>query len=169
MLLFAFPLAFQQPNATLGAHPLSRQCQSSPCSVRPFIGHTSKTQCPDDDGQNAPSQKFSGLRTYTTRGLTLLTILPRQDLCAMCMWGQWERLTHTCVRRPANAIAAKLSMALVPSSLLLFLLASSPVWVALSLPLPVAAAHGGQAGGQHCSPFLFFERRGKRIATSKLY
>jgi hypothetical protein len=44
-------------------------------------------------------------------------------------------------------------MALVPSSLLLFLVSSS-VWVALSLPLPVAAAHGGQAGGQRCSPFL---------------
>lgn len=43
-------------------------------------------------------------------------------------------------------------MALVPSSLLLFLVSSS-VWVALSLPLPVAAAHGWQ-GGQHCSPFL---------------
>ncbi|PWZ34204.1 LEAF RUST 10 DISEASE-RESISTANCE LOCUS RECEPTOR-LIKE PROTEIN KINASE-like 2.8 [Zea mays] len=43
-------------------------------------------------------------------------------------------------------------MALVPSSLLLFLVSSS-AWVALSLPLPVAAAHGGQ-GGQHCSPFL---------------
>ena len=43
-------------------------------------------------------------------------------------------------------------MALVPSSLLLFLVLSS-AWVALSLPLPVAAAHGGQ-GGQHCSLFL---------------
>jgi len=40
-------------------------------------------------------------------------------------------------------------MALVPSSLLLFLVSSS-VWVALSLPLPVAAAQGQ---GEHCPPF----------------
>jgi|UniRef100_A0A804R3B0 hypothetical protein len=44
-------------------------------------------------------------------------------------------------------------MALVLSSSLLPFLVSSSVWVALSLPLPVAAAHGGQ-GGQHCSSFL---------------
>ncbi|ONM30180.1 hypothetical protein ZEAMMB73_Zm00001d039925 [Zea mays] len=42
-------------------------------------------------------------------------------------------------------------MALVPFSLLLFLVSLS-VWVALPLPLPVAAAHGGP--GEHCSPFL---------------
>jgi hypothetical protein len=42
-------------------------------------------------------------------------------------------------------------MALVPSSLLLFLVSSS-VWVALSLPLLVAAAADGQ--GEHCPPFL---------------
>jgi hypothetical protein len=45
----------------------------------------------------------------------------------------------------------KLSMALVPSSLLLFLVSSS-VWVALSLPLLVVAAADGQ--GEHCPPFL---------------
>ena len=42
-------------------------------------------------------------------------------------------------------------MALAPSSLLLFLVSSS-VWVALSLPSPVAAADG-QAGGEQCPPF----------------
>jgi len=45
----------------------------------------------------------------------------------------------------------KLSMALAPSSLLLFLVSSS-VWVALSLPSPVAPADG-QAGGEQCPPF----------------
>jgi len=47
--------------------------------------------------------------------------------------------------------SSKLSMALAPSSLLLFLVSSS-VWVALSLPSPVAAADG-QAGGEQCPPF----------------
>jgi len=47
--------------------------------------------------------------------------------------------------------SSKLSMALAPSSLLLFLLSSS-VWVALSLPSPVAAADG-QAGGEQGPPF----------------
>jgi len=42
-------------------------------------------------------------------------------------------------------------MALAPSSLLLFLVSSS-VWVALSLPSPVAASDG-QAGGEQCPPF----------------
>ena len=46
----------------------------------------------------------------------------------------------------------KLSMALVLSSSMLFLVSSS-VWVALSLPSPVAAADG-QAGGEQCPPFL---------------
>ncbi|CAD6239544.1 unnamed protein product [Miscanthus lutarioriparius] len=41
---------------------------------------------------------------------------------------------------------------MAPSLFLLFLVSSS-VWVALSLPLPVAAADG-QAGGEQCPPFI---------------